>query len=253
MIKFNNIYKLFLFVVLLTALSSCYTQKDKALLQDSKSLPQYEETLYENYRIAVNDELIFRVISTDDDFVKLIDAGGSSQQRDISYRVYPDGTIDLPFIDSVRVEGLTLHEATDILKSRFRQIVNDAEVRLALQNKVYTVIGEAGSGIFPVYKEQMSIYQALAQSGEIGLSADRKHVRIIRERNGVPQILEFDIRPNTIIKSKYYYIYPNDIIYVQKDPASFYKANTYGSFIGLISSSISLFTTVYYFTLINKN
>ena len=81
---------------------------------------------------------------------------------------------------------------------------------------------------------------------------DRKHVKIIRETEGKPEIMEFDIRPNSVIKSKYYYIYPNDIIYVQKDPASFYKANSYGSFIGLISSSISLFTTVFYFTELNK-
>lgn len=233
-------------------LNSCYTQKDKTLMQASKSLPQYEKADYEHYKIEVNDELMFRVVSTDDDFIKLIEAGGASQQRSISYRVYPDGTIDLPFIDSIKVVGMTVEEAAIQIQKRFRQLVSDAEVKLALANKSYTVIGEAGKGIFPVYKDKLTIYQALAQSGEIALTGDRKHVKIIRETNGVPEILEFDIRPNSVIKSKYYYIYPNDIIYVQKDPSSFYKTNNYGSLIGLITSSISLFTTVYYLTEFNK-
>ncbi len=243
---------IFVAIAFTMLLSSCYTQKDKRLLQTSRSLPTYTEADFETYKIEVNDELIFRLISTDEDFINLIDAGGSARQRVISYRVYPDGTIDLPFIDSIHVAGMTLLDATEKIQKRFQRLVIDAEVKLALANKSYTVIGEAGTGVFPVYKEQLNIYQALAQSGEIALSGDRKHIKIIREIDGIPEILEFDIRPNSVIKSKYFYIYPNDIIYVQKDPASFYKSNTYGSFIGLISSSISLFTTVYYFTLINK-
>ncbi len=247
----NKYFLLFAAIISFT-FSSCYTQKDKTLLQKSRSLPSYQEVSFNDYKIEVNDELIFRITSTDDDFIKLIEAGGASQQQIISYRVYPDGTVDLPYIDSIRIAGKTLTDAATAIQGRFRQLVSDAEVKLTLANKSYTVIGEAGTGVFPVYKEQLNIYQALAQSGEIALSGDRKHVKIIRETDGKPEIMEFDIRPNSVIKSKYYYIYPNDIIYVQKDPASFYKANSYGSFIGLISSSISLFTTVFYFTELNK-
>lgn len=248
----NSFFILIALVALSFSLNSCYTQKDKSLMQANKSLPQYEKADYEHYTIEVNDELIFRVVSTDEEFIRLIEAGGASQQQAISYRVYPDGTIDLPFIDSIKVAGKTVQQAATQIQSRFRQLVFDAEVRLAIANKSYTVIGEAGRGIFPVYKDKLTIYQALAQSGEIALSGDRKHIKIIREIDGKPEIMEFDIRPNSVIKSKYYYIYPNDIIYVQKDPASFYKTNNYGSLIGLITSSISLFTTVYYLTEFNK-
>lgn len=253
-IKKYKVRFLFSFLII-TLLSSCYTQKDKTFLQESRSLPQYETVDYSDYRIAVNDELLFRVTSTDEDFINIINAGSSSgsQRNSITYRVYPDGTIDIPFIDSVYVVGKTLFEASQIIQKRFVQIVPDADVKLTLSNKHYTVVGDAGTGVFPVYKEKMSIYQALAQSGEIALTGDRKHVKIIREREGTPEILEFDIRPNSVINSKYYYIYPNDIIYVQRDASSFYKVNNYGSLLGLISSSISFFTTVYYITLINPN
>ena len=248
----NKIYHFVILSVSLILLNSCYTQKDKSLLQEARSLPKYEAESYDNYTLLVNDELYFRVMSTDEDFVKLIDAGASSQQQSVTYRIFPDGTVDLPFVNSIKLEGLTVMQAADVVQERYRQLVVDAEVKLALANKSFTIIGEAGNGVFPIYKDRMTIYQALAQSGEIALSGDRKHVKILRERNGKPEILEFDIRPKSVIDSKYYYVYPNDIIYVQRESASFYKTNNYSTFLGLITSSISLFTTVFYFTKLNQ-
>ena len=82
-------------------------------------------------------------------------------------------------------------------------------------------------------------------TGDLMNSADRKHVRIIRPHgNGEPEILEFDIRTNTLIDSKYYYIYPNDLIYVSREKASFFKQETYPAFLGLITSSVALLITV---------
>ncbi|NLI72580.1 MAG: hypothetical protein GX361_07605 [Bacteroidales bacterium] len=247
-----KIYYIAVLAAVIILMSSCYTQKDKSLLQEEKSLPQYEAWQYENYLLQVNDELYFRLMTTDEDFLKLVNVGGSSMSQTLSYRVFPDGTIELPFLDPVKVEGLTLAQATEAIQVKYRQLVIDAEIKLALANKTFTIIGDAGNGVFPIYKEKMTIYQALAQSGEIALSGDRKHVKIIREKDGVPEILEFDIRPKSIIDSKYYYIYPNDIIYVQREAASFYKTNNYTSFLALITSSLSLLTTVFYFTKFNQ-
>lgn len=235
---------------LLLTVNSCYTPRDTVLLQESKSLPKYETQHFSDYLIQPNDELVFRLLSQDKDFSKLIGAnlssGVSSSSGMISYRVYPDSTVDIPFVDRVKVAGMTLDEASEKIKLKFREVVPDAEIKLTLFNKTYTVIGDAGTGMFPVYKEKLTIYQALAQAGEIQLSGDRKHIKIIREINTKPEILEFDIRPKSIIDSKYYYIYPNDIIYVQRSPSSFYKTNNYSALLGLITSSLSLLVSVFY-------
>jgi hypothetical protein len=93
--------------------------------------------------------------------------------------------------------------------------------------------------------ERMTIFQALAMTGDLMTSGDRRHVRIIRPRgNAEPEVLEFDIRTNTIIDSKYYYVYPNDLIYVSREPGSFYKQTSYSGFLALITSSVSLLITV---------
>lgn len=231
-------------------LSSCYNYRNTGLLQEkNKSLPVYEKTEYVPYKIRVNDELIYRLITRDETLAKVISSGGSSYNLNYtnSYKVNSDGTVDLPFLDSVVVAGKTVAEAEAEVCRRYRELIPDAEVKLALGNKTFTVIGDIGTGVFNVYKDKLTIFQALSMSGDLALSGDRKHVRIIRETNGKPEILEFDIRPNSIIESKYYYVYPNDVIYVQRSKGSFYKMNTYSSFIGLITSSLSLLITVLYY------
>jgi len=212
------------------------------LLQDNnRELPVYEKTGYKDYKIQVNDELIYRLISSDETISKIISSSASSSgQSQISYRVYTDGTIDLPFISHIHVVGLTLDEAAVVIENSFKKLIPDAVIKLSLANKTFTIFGDAGSGIFPIYKEKMTIFQALSMSGDFSETSDRKHIRIIRESEKGTQVMEFDIRPRSIIDSKYYYIYPNDIIYVQRQFSSFYKVNNYATLLTVINFSFSL-------------
>ena len=228
-------------------LSSCYNYQSLQLLQDKKSLPTYDKSEYVDYRIHVNDEIIYRLSTAEDKTIsKLVSSssGSSSGQNQISYRVYTDGTIDLPFINRIPVVGLTLDEAAKVVEDKFKELIPDAIIKLSLANKTFTILGDVGSGILPIYRDKMTIFQALSMTGDFNEASDRKHIRIIREGDKGTQILEFDIRPKSIIDSKYYYVYPNDIIYIQRDFSSFYKVNTYTSLLGIVSYSLSLFFSV---------
>jgi len=245
----KNIIRIFVLFIVLISLSSCYNYKSLQLLQEEHSSPVYNKSNYSDYRIQVNDEMIYRLITSDETISKLISpqTGGSSQNM-MSYRVYKDSTIDLPFISHIPIAGLTISEATKVIENRFKEIIPDAVVKLSLSNKTFTIFGDAGSGIFPIYKEKLTIFQALSMSGDFNETSDRKHIRIIRDTEKGTQILEFDIRPKSIIDSKYYYIYPNDIIYIQRDFSSFYKVNSYSALLGVFSFSVSLLFSVLTYT-----
>ena len=227
-------------------MTSCYGYRQVGLLQERDNLPQYDSVAYEPYRLQVNDEIIYRVITMDETLAKTLSSNETnSTQYANSYRIYSDGTVDIPFLAPVKLAGLTELEAQDALREAFREIIPDADVKLAMYNKRFTVMGDAHSGVYSIYKERMTIFQALAMSGDLMNSADRRHVRIIRPMgNGEQKVLEFDIRPNSIINSEYYYVYPNDLIYVSRDSGSFYKQSSYSSFLALITSSVSLLITV---------
>ena len=231
-------------------LSSCYTHKRIGYLQEPTSknkLPVYDSVAYQPYRIRVNDEIIYRLVTMDETVSKVFGANqNASTQYANSYRVYSDGTVDLPFLKPLHIAGLTEAEAQDTLRAAFKEIIPDADVKLALYNKYFSVIGDANASQYYIYKEKMNIFQALAMTGDVMNSGDRRHIRIIRPRDGgqEPEILEFDMRTNSIIDSKYYYIYPNDVIYVARTKDSFYTVPNYSGFIGLITSSVALLTTV---------
>ena len=231
-------------------MSSCYSHRVIGYLQEptkGNKLPVYDSVSYEPYRIRVNDEIIYRLITMDETYSKMLGTNNiSSGQYANSYRVQADGTVDLPFLKPLKMQGLTEVEAQNLLRDAFKEIIPDADVKLALYNKYFSVIGDAHAGQFYIYKEKLNIFQALAMTGDVMNSGDRRHIRIIRPRdNGQePEVLEFDIRTNTIIDSKYYYVYPNDVIYVARQKNSFYTVPSYSGFIGLITSSVALLTTV---------
>ena len=241
-----NILHIALITCMAFLLSGCYGYRQVGLLQEREDLPQYDSVPYEPYRLQVNDEVIYRVITMDETIAKTMSANSSAGgQYANSYRIYSDGTVDIPFLPPIKLEGLTELEAQDTLRQAMREIIPDADVKLAMYNKQFTVLGDANSGTYSIYKEHLTIFQALAMTGDLMNSGDRRHVRIIRPHgNDEPEVLEFDIRTNSIIDSKYYYVYPNDLIYVSRDSGSFYKQPSYSGFLGLITSSVSLLITV---------
>ncbi|MBR4705985.1 MAG: polysaccharide biosynthesis/export family protein [Paludibacteraceae bacterium] len=245
----RKIQILMLFLVAVV-MSSCYSHRVIGYLQEptkTNKLPDYDSVPYEPYRIRVNDEIIYRLVTLDETMSKMLGTNSNiNTQYANSYRVHSDGTVDLPFLKPLHIVGLTEVEAQDTLRAAFREIIPDADVKLALYNKYFSVIGDARAGQYRIYKEKLNIFQALAMTGDVMNSGDRRHIRIIRPRDGgqEPEILEFDIRTNSIIDSKYYYVYPNDVIYVARTKGSFYKVQNYSGFISLITSSVALLTTV---------
>ena len=231
----KHIGQLLVVVLASIMLTGCYGHRVIGLLQEPtkhNKIPVYEkDSAHETM-----DETISKILGTNESV---------NTQYANSYRVYDDGTIDLPFLKPVHVAGLTVEEAQDTVRAAFKEIIPDADVKLALYNKTFTVIGDIRSGEYYIYKENMNIFEALAVTGDLLDSGDRRHVRIIRPRdNDKPEILEFDIRSNTIIDSKYYYIYPNDVIYVARTKDSFVKVASYTGFLSLITSSVALLISV---------
>lgn len=242
--------QIIVFALMAVCLSSCYSHRVIGYLQEptkQNKLPKYDSVAYEPYHIRINDEIIYRLITMDETMSKMLGTNNNiSTQYANSYRVQADGTIDLPFLEPLRIVGLTEAQAQDSLRAAFRTIIPDADVKLALYNKYFSVIGDAHAGQYYIYKEKMNIFQALAMTGDVMNSGDRRHIRIVRPKDFAqePEVLEFDIRTNSIIDSKYYYVYPNDVIYVARTKNSFYTVQSYAAFTGLITSSVALLTTV---------
>ncbi len=245
----KQIYKYLLYVVAIILLASCYPIRRVGLLQDREGLPDYKKGEYEQYHLQKNDELELRVISLNPETAILFQQRSSTYLSNASssftYRIYEDGTIDVPYLSKVHVAGLTLQQAEEKLESALSDFGDDIMVKLALSTGTFCVIGDAGRGYFPIYKDRLTIYQALALCGGINSSADYGKVKILRRADNGTKIIEFDIRPESLIDSEYYYVYPNDVIYFDFSKRRFWAIDSYSGFLSVISSSLSMLVSVW--------
>ena len=225
-------------------LQSCYTKRENMRLLE-KRVPEYEKANYEAYTIQVNDELTMRIISIEDDIAQLFGSNtNNTQQNGNVYRVFQDSTIDIPFANRIKVAGLTLRQAQQRIKEQLSSF-GELDVRLAFVNNSFTIIGESSRGVFNIDKDKITIFEALAMAGNIKITGDHKNVHLIRETAEGPKIFTFDIRSKDIIDSEFYYIQPNDIIYIDKKKSSFFKVQSYSSVLGVISSVITFSLTIW--------
>ena len=243
--------KIQLYSVLMLAVClfcSCITNKQKAYLQ--RETPIYPRAPFEEYRLCVNDEITYYLMTASAEAEQLYNfsqrgGGGGAGVNAVPFRIYDDGCVVFPTIGRVKIAGLTIREAERVITNVFQGSVYDAEVRVALTNNFFCILGDGGKGQQYVYKENMNIFQALALAGDISSAGDKSHVKIIRKGlDGMDKIYVCDLRKESIIESEYYYIKPNDVIYIPTHFSSFFMVDSVSSFISIFIAPISLLILV---------
>jgi len=254
----EKIFRTILYSVFFTAvLSSCMTARQINYLQPpGRGIPAFADTVaFEEYRLRVGDRLFIQVLSLDEEMNRLFNIGGAGAQMSgslselFTYRVESDGTIYLPRVGSVYIAGKTLREVRfhliELLSPYFMATTRvDVEVRRV--HRYFSVIGEGRrAGRFPIDREKINIFQALALAGDIGTFGNRSNVQILRETPNGAEILTFDIRSEDIIHSRYFWIQDNDVIYIQPMARQVFGITTFSGLLGTIMTTISFGTMLY--------
>ena len=71
-------------------------------------------------------------------------------------------------------------------------------------------------GEIPIIDGKLTIIEAITLSGDvIPITGRKDNVLVIREENGIRTFNRIDIRSNNILKSPYYFMKQNDVVYVE--------------------------------------
>lgn len=213
-------------------------------------IPEYAKMVTpEDYKVQVLDELYVHVSTLDPDMTELFNmaSGGGNASSALgegdagynSYTINEDGCILFPYIGTISVVGKTTREIKSVISDTLSSLLKDYSVEVKLTNSYFSILGDSKSGRYALTKERMNIFQALAQGGDFGDFSDRAHVKMIRQTKDGPIIKEFDIRSKDIVDSEFYYIQPNDVIYVQSFNGQFFEINSFASFFSLLSTVVS--------------
>jgi polysaccharide biosynthesis/export protein len=115
-------------------------------------------------------------------------------------RVSLDGSIQLPLIGLVHVEGLSLHEAQDLIAERLSSagMYRDPQVSIQITespNQVVTITGEM-HGVIPMVGGEKRLFDVLAAAGGLPVTASHA-ITINRPGVAVPIIVDLGTNPAT--------------------------------------------------------
>jgi len=212
-------------MAVLAVLSSCVTKRGMNYLHDgslnntSKLFPNKKF----EYRIQVNDVLSIRVLGLDDANSRLFNVENTNSGTALNdaslyvngFSIDKSGNVQLPTIGKVKVMGLTPDEAQDLVQSKINEYFANATVILKLVSFRVSVLGEVQRpGSYIVYNNQITLLEALALAGGPNQLGDKRHVTLMRQSEQGTQALYMDLGTTEVLSSDYYYMLPNDVVYV---------------------------------------
>ncbi|MBS1581995.1 MAG: polysaccharide export protein [Bacteroidetes bacterium] len=212
-------------LALLASLASCVGRRNINYLQDgslSNTSKLFTNRKFE-YRIQVNDVLSIRVLGLDDATTRFFNVENANTGLGLNdatlyvngFSVDKTGNVQLPTVGKIKLQGLTVGEAQDLVQRKINEYFTNATVILKLVSFRVSVLGEVERpGSYFVYNNQITLLEALAQAGGPKEFGDKRHVTLMRQSDQGTQALYLDLSKTDVLTSEYYYLLPNDVVYV---------------------------------------
>jgi len=256
-------FSLVIVLLVMICATSCISTKQLTYLQEKDGIANDSlipiRKVNEQYRLQTHDLLSIRIKATDQEKVGIFNpVGDAALNATGEERLYNDGfvvdihgNIRIPTLGDLKVIGLTVEEVRNKLEAALlKDFLNETSglfVTVKLAGIRYTIngeIGSPGSNIIP--RDQISIMEAIANSGDITITGDRRNVVIIRQYPLGQKVHHIDLTTIEAMNSPYYYVQPNDLILINPLPQKSLGSGTTGlqSFTTIISIATALVTTI---------
>ncbi len=181
------------------------------------------EVVERDYIIKVNDLLKVNLFTNEGE--QLIDPNFEQitnvvnpqfqQQRDqFTFLVQTDGTIKLPLIGKINVDGLTIDDAEARMEERYDEFYKGAFVKLQFLNKRVVVLGQQNV-VIPLDNQNVSLLEVIALAGGIPFGAKAQNVKIIRGNLQNPEVFVIDLSTSEGMKGSIVQVQDGDIIYIE--------------------------------------
>lgn len=184
------------------------------------------------YKLAPNDHLSFQIFSNDG--FKLIDVttisegggagggGGAAQGYmmpggGIQYKVEFDGTVKMPLLGHIALQGMTVRQAETFLEEKFASFYNKPFVLLEVTNRKVTIFpgSEGAARVVALKNENTTLLEGLAEAGGISNSGKAYKIKLIRGNLKDPLVYLIDLSTIEGMKQANLVLQANDIIYVE--------------------------------------
>ncbi|RYC69903.1 polysaccharide export protein [Spirosoma sordidisoli] len=241
--------------------SSCVSPKQIVYFQDdsgAKSAIQAAETYVP--RLGPGDVLAIQVSSLNQEASSFFNPYSLMQTNNgrtqpgtpaglpemAGYLVSPAGTIELPLVGTVPVAGLTVAECSALIRQKLTAYLKEPTVNVRNQNFRISVLGEvARPSLFTIPNDQITIIEALSLAGDATIYGRRDNVLVIRDENGRKTFTRINLTQRHLFRSPYYYLHPNDIVYVEPGKARVANADRFYLLVPAVLSALSFIAIIF--------
>ena len=202
-------------------LFACKAMNPSIMLRTPKdfqydAFPQQPDS---SYRIAPNDRVSMQILGDGGELYLNLQRGGQTMNfNQLDILVEYDGLAKLPILGRVPLEGLTKREAEVYIEDLFEQTeINRPYVTINVTNRQVIVFPGTGSNaqVVPFARENMNLFEALAQVGGINTLGRADKIKVIRGDFKNPQVYLIDLSTIEGMKHADLSLQANDVIYVE--------------------------------------
>ncbi|QMW05273.1 polysaccharide biosynthesis/export family protein [Spirosoma foliorum] len=156
------------------------------------------------------------------------------------YLVTPSGDIELPLVGRLTVSDLTISECNALIKKKLTPFLKEPTVNIRNLNFRISVLGEVNRpALFTIPNDQVTLIEAIGLAGDATIYGRRNNVLVIREENGKKTFARVDLTQRDLFRSPYYYLHPNDIVYVEPGKARVANADRFYLIVPTVLSALS--------------
>lgn len=225
-----NRYLFYLLLNIGVLFTSCISTRDLVYLQkkDNSDLETSISAVESKpYRLQINDVLSITIKAIDPKLVAIFSTTNEGESGKSESGLYFNGfTVDdhgnirMPILGEINVIGYTLDEVRIRIEKQLLEEYFNKEANIFVTVKLagfrYTINGEVGStGTKTLFQDHVNIMEAIANSGDIAITGNRKAVTIIRQTPNGSEMHDLDLTDINVMQSPYFYLQPNDYIYVK--------------------------------------
>jgi polysaccharide export outer membrane protein len=194
--------------------------------------PKYNNQ--QRYRIQPRDVLSVRIKTLDTDteaYFNIQSENGFQQLNPAGlyingYSVNSRGMITMPEVGEIKVGGYTLEEAEEAILDAISGYITNATILLKLVSFKITVLGEVNRpGYYYVFNEQANVLEGLGLAGDLTDFGNRENITLIRQTDIGTETILLNLKDPNLLTSKYYFLQPNDVLYVQPLKAKATRGN----------------------------
>ena len=163
------------------------------------------------------------------------------------YLVDKDGFVHMPYIGDVLVKDLTSSQVKNLITQKISVYFKEPVVNIRFTNFKITVLGEVRNPTtFLIPNENPTIFDAIGLAGDITVFGRRDNVMLIRsDENGKKEIVRLNLDSSSAITSPYFYLKPNDVLYVEPTQDRVASTSSYRTRdIAIIGTALSLMVVI---------